>query len=64
MCSYNCIKDVLLYSAVIQNMLPTAYEMEIENFWIGDLLGKADAINKLLEIDDYWKLMGIVSLGY
>ena len=31
---------------------------------IGDLLEKADAINKLLEIDDSLKLMGIVSLGY
>lgn len=31
---------------------------------IGDLLEKAGAINKLLEIDDSLKLMGIVSLGY
>ena len=64
LCSYNYIKDVQSCGAAIQNMLLTAYEMGIGSCWIGSLLEKAEAINKLLEVDDSLELMSVVSLGY
>lgn len=64
MCSYDYIKDVQSCGAAIQNMLLAAHEMGIGSCWIGDLLEKADAMNKLLEVDDSLELMCVVSLGY
>ena len=62
--SYHYIKDVQSCGAAIQNMLLAAHEMGIGSCWIGNLLEKADAINKLLEADDSLELMSVVSLGY
>ena len=62
--SYHYIKDVQSCGAAIQNILLTAHEMGIGSCWIGDLLEKADDINKLLEVDDSLELMSVVSLGY
>ncbi len=64
MCSYHYIKDVQSCGAAIQNMLLTAHEIGIGSCWIGDLLEKGDAINKLFEVDDSLELMGVVSFGY
>lgn len=63
-CSYNYIKDVQSCGAAIQNILLTAHEMSIGSCWIGDLLEKADDINKFLEVDDSLDLMSVVSLEY
>lgn len=63
-CSYHYIKDVQSCGAAIQNMLLTAHEIGIGSCWIGDLLEKGDAINKLFEVDDSLELMGVVSFGY
>ena len=63
-CSYHYIKDVQSCGAAIQNMLLAAHEMGVGSCWIGDLLEKADDINKLLEVDDSLKLISVVSLGY
>ena len=62
--SYHYIKDVQSCGAAIQNILLTAHEMGIGSCWIGDLLEKADDINKLLEVDDSLELMSVVSFGY
>lgn len=62
--SYHYVKDIQSCGAAIQNMLLTAYEMGIGSCWIGDLLEKADAVNKLLQVDDCLELMGVVSFGY
>ena len=58
------MKDVQSCGAAIQNILLAAYEMSVGSCWIGDLLEKADVINKLFELDEYLELMGVVSLGY
>ena len=63
-CSYHYIKDVQSCGAAIQNMLLTAHEIGIGSCWIGDLLEKGDAINKIFEVDDSLELMGVVSFGY
>jgi len=63
-CSYHYTKDVQSCGAAIQNMLLTAHEIGIGSCWIGDLLEKGDAINKLFEVDDSLELMSVVSLGY
>ena len=63
-CSYHYIKNVQSCGAAIQNMLLTAHEIGIGSCWIGDLLEKGDAINKLFEVDDSLELMGVVSFGY
>lgn len=63
-CSYHYLKDVQSCGAAIQNILLAAYEMSVGSCWVGDLLEKADVINKLFELDEYLELMGVVSLGY
>ena len=63
-CSYHYIKNVQSCGAAIQNMLLTAHAIGIGSCWIGDLLEKGDAINKLFEVDDSLELMGVVSFGY
>lgn len=45
-------------------MLLTAHELGVGSCWIGDLLDKADTINKYIQIDDHLELMGVISLGY
>lgn len=64
MYSYHYIKDLQSCGAAIQNMLLIAHDMGIGSCWVGNLLEKADSINKLLQVDDYLELMGVVSLGY
>lgn len=62
--SYNYIKDIQSCGAAIQNMLLAAYETGIGSCWIGELLEKSGEINRLLEVDDSFELMAVVSLGY
>lgn len=62
--SYDWIKDIQSCGAAIQNMLLTAYEIGIGSCWVGELLEKSGEINRLLEVDDSFELMAVVSFGY
>ena len=64
-CSYDRLKDIQSCGAVMQNMMLTAYSLDIGSCWIGEILPKAKEVKQVLKLnDESLELMGIVLFGH
>lgn len=63
--SYDYIKDVQSYGAVIQNLLLAAHSINISACWVGEILERSEEVLKILNLSQYdIELMAMVTLGY
>lgn len=62
--TYNRQKDIMSVGACIQNMLLVSYECGLGSCWLGEILNKAQEVQKYLQTDDDYELMAVVTLGY
>lgn len=50
--------------ACIQNMLLAAHGLGLGGCWIGDILVKREAVEKLLVVPEPYELMAVLAIGY
>lgn len=62
--SYHYIKDVQAIGACIQNILLQATELGIGACWIGEILNRDIFVKKILNLDNRYDLMAVITLGY
>ena len=60
---YDEVKDCQAAGACIQNMLLAAEELGLGAVWLGEIINRADEVNRLLELPERYRLMAVVALG-
>ncbi|MGA1823113.1 MAG: nitroreductase family protein [bacterium] len=62
--SYNYVKDVQAIGACIQNMLLASHSYGLGSCWLGEILNKADGVNKILNVPEEYELMAVITIGH
>ena len=61
---YNDVKDHQAMGACLQNMLLAAHALGLGAVWLGEILKRADEVQRLLELPESMDLMAVVAIGY
>ena len=62
---FNCdLKHKQAIGAAIQNILLSAYEMNIGTCWIGEILKREKEVNEAVGVSDSLELMAMITIGY
>jgi len=60
---YNYVKDIQGVAAAIENILLAIHILGLGGVWLGEILNKADDVNKILEVPNNFELMGVIAFG-
>ncbi|MFH1150250.1 MAG: nitroreductase family protein [Actinomycetota bacterium] len=61
---YDRTKDLMSAGAAIQNLLLAAHETGMGACWLGEILGKREDVQALLEVPDSFEFVALVALGW
>lgn len=61
---YNAMKDHQGIGACLQNMLLMAHGLGLGAVWLGEILNNADKVRELLGLDEDYRLMAVIALGW
>ncbi|MHA1269263.1 MAG: nitroreductase family protein [Candidatus Helarchaeota archaeon] len=60
---YNYVKDIQSIGAAMENMLLGIHLLGLGGVWLGEILNKKDDVDKILEVPEYFELMGVIAFG-